>query len=236
MKYFLGLMIFLYVFLIGCSINNKMRYKETIATICNYERYDRTNPFIDGLISGSMLNTNDLKWSNYSFTIKKELNEYYNDEGAKSIPYEIELWGEDYGGFEIGEKFIVKYDAKKLDNDHSHLIYYRPVFLDNEKTKTTKGRIKTIHGKDKQNEGAVGITFEYCYIIQKGEIKAVNKQDTLLNHNYIISSDSIKLCYSRYQYLSPNTNIDSLKSNLTKEYKVIYSIDNPKRAILYLNN
>ncbi len=204
------LLILIPVFIISCSVRKEMRYKETIATIYNYEHYDRINPLIVGLISGSMINTNDLIWSSYSFIVN----------GKK-------YWGDGHSGFSIGEKFIVRYDSTKLDNDHNYLIYYKPLFLNKEKTEITKGKIKIIHGKDIFEKGAVGITFEYCFL---------SKKSKTFTDTSMIDTNEIKVCYSRYQYLPPKTNIDSLKKNINQEYKVIYSIENPKRAILYLGN
>ena len=205
-----ALLLLILFFIISCSVKKEIRYKETIATICNNERYDRTNPLAVGLISGSMVNTNDLIWSNYTFTVNGK-----------------QYWGEGYSGYSIGEKFIVKYDSTKLDNDHNRLIYYKPLFLNSEKTEITKGKIKIVHGKDRLNNGAIGITFEYCFLCKK--CKAIKGTST-------IDTNEIKVCYSRYQYLPPKTNIDSLKKNINQEYKVIYSIENPKRAIIYLGN
>ena len=207
--------------LFGCSSQRKyLNYKETIATIIDYDKLPATNDIVSGLISGSMVNTNDYKWTNYTFTVKRRIEESSDYENQTMFQYyDFTISGQASSRWEIGEKFIVKYDPKKYDNDHNYLIYYRPIFLDNEKTVSSKGKILKIHGKDKINGEGIGITFEYLVIPPIS-----NLTDSLSNH------------FTKYQYLPPETNIDSLKTNMTKEYKVLYSVENSKRAILYLKN
>ena len=197
-----------------------LRYKETIATIKSNGKYDRIKPLFSGLISGSMLNTNDLNWTNYTFNVNG-----------------VEYGGEATSGLYFGEKFIVKYDSSKLDNDHNFLILYKPIFLYNEKIGCTLGKIKTIFG----NTGStIRVTFQYCIPYKKSNIDSIMYLDKNMSlaslYDNSNNSDSINLCFIKTQYLEPITNVGDLRKKMNKEYKVLYSIDNPKRAILYIDS
>ena len=125
-----------------------------------------------------------------------------------------------------------------MDNDHNYLLYYKPLFLENEKTFLSKGTISVIHGKDRIHGGAIGITFYFCFKTLKPDEKVGVGNDIkiipIIKDGIV--SDSVTICLTKYQYLPPTTNIDTLKKNLSKEYKVLYSPSNPRRAILFLDS
>lgn len=209
------------LFFVCCDSSRKtLRYKETIATIKSNEKYSPVKPFVAGLISGSMINTNDLSWTNYTFNVNG--NEY---------------GGEATSGLYVGEKFIVKYDTSKLDNDHNFLITYKPIFLKTEKTGCITGKIKTIFGK---TGSTIRVTFQYCVPYKKSNIDSVMHLGKNISLEPLYDNtdnlDSIKVCFIKTQYLDPMTKVDDFKKKLNKEYKVLYSIENPKRAILYMDD
>ena len=207
--------ILLYISVILLSCNTEKRYanyKETVGTITSYSKSSSSNPVLSALITGDSNDHSSSSWSIYSFTVKRKLNEYSPDEGEKKPYYDFTIYGENTYG-QIGEKFIIKYDPKAYDNTHSFLVRYKPVFMDNEKTVSTMGKITKIYGKDALYKNAIAIEFGY---------RALTK-------------DSVESPYIKYQYLVPGLNIDSMKfyMNTGKEFKVLYSPENPKRAIIY---
>ena len=193
----------LLLFEFGCNTYEKnLRYKASIATITNHRGLPESNGIVETLITGEPANTNNVTWSDYVFTA-------YNGK---------QYGGEDLSGFDPGERFIVMYDTAKLDNDHSYLVYYKPLFLDEEKTIQSTGKIKEVYGKDRSRQGAIGVRITYQH---KLPLNGAN--DSIVN-------------FTKYQYLPPNTSIDSLKKYPNKEYRLLYSAENPKRAILYLDS
>lgn len=189
--------------LISCNTQKKyLRYKESVATITDKRELSPTNPVLVTIVTGETMNTNGVSWSDYVFTA---------DNGK-------EYGGEDLAGFDPGEKFVVMYDTTKRDNDHSYLVYYKPLFLEGEKTVQCKGKIARVYWKDRQRQGALATIITY----------SIKLPTTGTNDSSIVN-------FKRYQYFSPTTSIDSLKKYPNKEYRVLYSPENPKRAILYLD-
>ncbi|MES2513786.1 MAG: hypothetical protein V4580_06550 [Bacteroidota bacterium] len=203
------------ILLLSCSTQKKYtNYTETVATITGHSNRAASNSMVVGLIKGDTDAHNSYRGSIYTFTVKRKVNEHTPDEGEKNPDYDFTMYGEDACG-EIGEKFVVKYDPHAYDNFHSFLIRYRPVFLDDEKTIATTGRISKIYGKDALYQNAIAL--EFTYTGNAGE------------------NDTLKTAYTKYQYVAPGFNLDSMNVHLKtgKAFKVLYSPENPKRAILY---
>ncbi|MCW3070763.1 MAG: hypothetical protein JWO44_653 [Bacteroidetes bacterium] len=203
--------------LISCNTERRYaNYKEGVATIVDFGHPTVSTPVVDAIF-GTSSTTTSLEWSNYAFTVKRKVNEYNPDD---TTCYDFKIYGEELAyskkDVEIGEKFVVKYDPKIYDNDHSYLVLYQPVFLENEKTIATKGKIIKLHGIDRMRDRTIGIRFQYT-------ISSLNQ------------TGDTTLTYTKYQYLPAKLNIDSIKADIktNKEFNVLYSVENPKRAILY---
>jgi hypothetical protein len=204
--------------LVSCATEKRYaNYKESVATIVDFGHPTISTPVVDALLGTSSSNTS-LEWSNYAFTVKRKVNEYNPDD---TTCYDFKIYGEELAysdkDVEIGEKFAVKYDPQKYDNDHSYLVLCKPIFLENEKTITTKGKIISFYGIDRMRDRMIGVRFQY-------NIPTLNQ-----------TGDTILTPYTKYQYLVPKLNIGSIKADIktSKEFKVLYSAENPKRAILY---
>ena len=206
-KYFPALI--LELILISCDTQKRyVNYKESVATITSFGEPSGLFP----------LSHNNVTWANYMFSVKRKVTQYDPDD---DLCYDFKIYGRENAcsHSEIGEKFVVKYDAKVYDNFHSFLVLCKPLFLDDEKTITTKGTIVTTYGKDRLREGMIAILFQY-------NIPTLNQ-----------TGDTVQTSFIKYQYLVPKLNIDTIKADIKtgKKFKVLYNVENPKRAIIYYN-
>lgn len=203
--------------LISCATEKRYaNYKEGVATITSYGQQSGSNPLLVTLVTGETQSHSHITWTNYSFTIRKKITEYDPDD---TTCYNFKIHGKDVASShsEIGDKFVVKYDPKEYDNFHNFLVLCKPLFLPDEKTITTKGKIVVTYGKDRLRNGMIAVRFQY-------NIPVLNR-----------TGDTTLTPYMKYQYLVPKLNIDSIKADIkaNREFKVLYSVENPKRAILY---
>jgi hypothetical protein len=215
MKTSVKLGLILVLILMNCKaskIKKETRCKTTVATITgraeipNYSKWS----WWDLIGNPAYINLTNATWTVYTFQVRGK--EYTGEGGDYLI---------------IGDKYIVKYDSTMVDNSHSHLVYHEPVFLENEPVKTTQGVIKKVFGKDE----LIGLSFEYCISFKKYQVDKYDNTVIIPNN-----TDSVNKCFTRSQFLPPYSNVDSIKQNMNKEYKVIYSPENLQRAILIYNN
>lgn len=143
---------------------------------------------------------------NETYAVVKEFKSQAGSGRIAVYEYVVEGKVYDYWGYYnntlvIGDKFIIRYDNKRPKK--SKVLLERPIFLNNEKTITTNGKITRIKKYSKK-----AVYFEY---IANGKL------------------------YTRIQCL-PN-DYKNLYPSLVegKEYQIDYWVDNPQRAIIYLD-
>ncbi len=198
----------------------------TIATIKGHTSSGTSNDLVTTLISGSSINTSNSSMAYYTYEVN----------------------GKAYGGETSdllfkGEKFIVKYDTIHPDNGRSRFIFYKPVLEAAEKTATTTGIIKTVF--EKTSRDIIQISFQYSIPVKKSALDSIRARFDTYNYSEnsvekfsiekMNATDSVNLCFTKFQYLPVSANVNELKQDLNKKYKVVYSADNYQRAILYVN-
>lgn len=178
----------------------------TMVSTCTY--FAITDIFFDS----ENINVDDSNWKETYATLYR----YGYGRGSVSMVYywvdgkryEVNSYF-DANGKAIGDKYLIKYNPDNPKQIKEYIWYVS--FLTTEKTEETVGMVEDIWSKN----------------IEFGRVKRNG-----ISFVYTVNGKK----YERTQYLQPDYKEKYPNLSKGQKYKVLYWVENPQRAVLYLDN